>query len=280
MKNVHLFLYGVELKTANNYLERLRVLHKSQHFLVVNKHEDLLFNSDERTDFRFSLFDQIKHRYPELYSSHLGHGFHVLHRLDFATSGVVAIPLHKDAAKYGQKQFEKRLAKKYYLALLRGHVAADRLDISYAVGDDGRAEWEKLRMCTPRQAYCLKPRPCRTKLVVLERGSYNGYPATKVLLAPVTGRRHQLRVHCNELGHTIVGDFTYSNRRDFMPHRMFLHAFRLVLHTRLESLDVMTEDPFTHLDPRNKWTVSEKVTRLEDAFNLIHTEDESWLRVG
>ena len=32
--------------------ERLRVLHKSDHFLVVNKHEDLLYNSDERTDFR------------------------------------------------------------------------------------------------------------------------------------------------------------------------------------------------------------------------------------
>ena len=33
----------------------------------------------------------------------------------------------------------------------------------------------------------------RTKLLVLERGSYHGYPATKVLLAPITGRRHQLR---------------------------------------------------------------------------------------
>jgi 23S rRNA-/tRNA-specific pseudouridylate synthase len=49
---MHFLLYGVEYKTANNYLERLRVLHKSEHFLVVNKHEDLLFNSDERTDFR------------------------------------------------------------------------------------------------------------------------------------------------------------------------------------------------------------------------------------
>ena len=45
-------LHGAEYKTADNYLERLRVLHKSDHFLVVNKHEDLLYNSDERTDFR------------------------------------------------------------------------------------------------------------------------------------------------------------------------------------------------------------------------------------
>jgi hypothetical protein len=37
--------------------------------------------------FRFSLFDQIQYRYPELYSAELGHGFHVLHRLDFSTVG-------------------------------------------------------------------------------------------------------------------------------------------------------------------------------------------------
>ena len=35
----------------------------------------------------------------------------------------------------------------------------------------------------------------------------------QVLLAPVTGRRHQLRLHCHRLGHTIVGDFTYSGKR-------------------------------------------------------------------
>ena len=51
-KHVKLMLHGAEYKTADNYLERLRVLHKSDHFLVVNKHEDLLYNSDERTDFR------------------------------------------------------------------------------------------------------------------------------------------------------------------------------------------------------------------------------------
>jgi hypothetical protein len=51
-KKLQLLVYGVEYKTADNFLEKLRVLHKSDHFLVVNKHEDLLYNSDHRTDFR------------------------------------------------------------------------------------------------------------------------------------------------------------------------------------------------------------------------------------
>lgn len=280
-KNLRRVLYGTEYKTADNFMDQLRVLHISDHFLVLNKHEDLLFNSDEQTDFRLSLFDQIQYKYPELYCPQLGHGFYVLHRLDFSTSGVVAVPLHKEAAKVSTKQFQARKTKKFYLALVRGHVEANKVDINFAVGDDGRPEWHKIKMCTSQQDYCLKPRACRTKLLVLERGSYGGSPATKVLLAPITGRRHQLRVHCHELGHTIVGDFTYSNRRDILPHRMFLHALRLVLHTRLENLDVMTEDPFTARDPCNQWTVSETVTGLEEAFELIHAEDgENWLRVG
>ena len=36
------------------------------------------------------------------------------------------------------------------------------------------------------------------------------------------------RVHCHELGHTIVGDFTYSNRRDILPHR-YLHITDLLV---------------------------------------------------
>lgn len=73
---------------------------------------------------------------------------------------------------------------------------------------------------------CVNPRTSVTRLLVLERGVFDGYPATKVILKPITGRRHQLRVHCAHLGHTIVGDFTYSRKRDVIPKRTFLHAFR------------------------------------------------------
>lgn len=82
------------------------------------------------------------------------------------------------------------------------------------------------RMCTADSASCTKPRDAHTRLAVLERGMYMSYPATKVLLSPVTGRRHQLRVHCSTIGHTIVGDYTYSGRKDTSPSRTFLHSYR------------------------------------------------------
>lgn len=66
----------------------------------------------------------------------------------------------------------------------------------------------------------------RTLIVLLEKGIFDNYPASKILIRPITGRRHQIRVHCSYIGHTIVGDYTYSNRKDLNPERMFLHSIR------------------------------------------------------
>ena len=109
------------------------------------------------------------------------------------------------------------------------------------------------KMCTSKMPHCSHAKSAHTRLLVLEIGLYDNSPATKVLLKPITGRRHQLRVHCSSLGHTIVGDFSYSNQKDILPYRMFLHAQRLVLPNRLEVLDVRTDDPFVSRDRKNKW---------------------------
>jgi len=182
---------GRDPVTHSNYLDKLRVIHKSEHFLAVNKHPDLVINTNP-PDSRLSLYDQIQHAFPELAQPKLAHGFYVAHRLDYSTSGVVLVPLTKVAAAQAAKQFEKRKTRKFYLALLRGHVVEDKIDISAAIGDDSTPEWSKIRMCTPAQSTCINPRAARTKLLVMERGTFNGKPATKVLLAPITGRRHQV----------------------------------------------------------------------------------------
>ena len=98
-------------------------------------------------------------------------------------------------------------------------------------------------MATPNQG-CVYPRHADTKILVLSRGFFDGYPATKVLMKPGTGRRHQLRLHCSEIGHRIVGDYTYSNCRDFKPKRMYLHSYKLDIPNSLEPISVEAGDPF------------------------------------
>lgn len=57
---------------------------------------------------------------------------------------------------------------------------------------------------------------------------YNNKPVSKVVLRPLNGRRHQLRLHCVALGFPIVGDATYGHIQwDTHTPRMMLHAFRL-----------------------------------------------------
>jgi len=262
--------------THANYLDKLRVIHKSEHFLGVNKHEDLVLNTNP-PDKRLSLYDQIHYSFPELAQPTLQHGYYVAHRLDYSTSGVVLVPLTKQAAAQAAKQFQKRKTKKFYLALVRGHVLDQKIDISAAIGDDSTPEWLRIRMCTPAQDTCVNPREARTKLLVLERGSFNGKPATKVLLAPITGRRHQLRVHCHALGHTIVGDWTYSSRRDVLPPRMFLHAHRLIMDTKLENLDLNAGDPFTEGEEEFRWRPDVKICDINAAYQMIYSDsDRGW----
>lgn len=244
-------------------VDDVEILHQSPHYIVVNKRYDLLINSNDPKE--LTVQTQLRHRFPHLVDKDVGHEFRFSHRLDFATSGILCISLHKAAAGAFTKCFVKHQVDKYYLALVRGHLSEEMVDISVPIGDDMRPEWYKIKMATALNPHAGPCKAAHTRLLVLQRGLYNNYPATKVLLKPTTGRRHQLRLHLSHLGHTIVGDFSYSNRRDVWPHRMFLHAHRLIVPSPFEHLDLTARDPFTPEDPRNsKWVPIETLNTLTE----------------
>ena len=69
-----------------------------------------------------------------------------MHRLDFATTGLLVVPLTKTAARAASRSFERRLTRKYYAAILRGSVDGDLVTVDWAVGDDGDGD-PGVRMC-------------------------------------------------------------------------------------------------------------------------------------
>lgn len=81
-----------------------------------------------------TLHHHLSKKYPNLVNPNLHHGFYFIHRLDFVTSGAICIALHKKACSVASIAFQKRATKKYYLALLRGHVSSELFDIGYAIG--------------------------------------------------------------------------------------------------------------------------------------------------
>ena len=80
----------------------------------------------------------------------------------------------------GAKSFERRSAKKYYLAILRGHMDSNFVKINLGIGADSRPEFRKIKMASELSQFCQKPRPSETLVAVLSRGLYDGDPVTKV----------------------------------------------------------------------------------------------------
>ncbi|XP_072415474.1 RNA pseudouridylate synthase domain-containing protein 1 isoform X1 [Chiloscyllium punctatum] len=230
-------------------IDNLCILYQSSDFLVVNKHWDIRIDSKMWYE-NLTVQSQLKHRFPELVDPDTYYGFRFCHQLDFSTSGALCIAFSKLAAAKAYRCFRDRLVTKVYLALVRGHVAVNRMLIKRAIGKNTNEGMTHM-MCTEETQGCQNPKPSQTEMVVLARGFYSGDPVTKVLLQPLTGRTHQLRVHCLAVGHPIVGDFTYSLKTDSNPYRMMLHAYYLRIPMEVELIEVTTADPFTHLIDSN-----------------------------
>ncbi len=151
----------------------------------------------------------------------------IVHRLDKDTSGVMIIAKNNDSHRKLQHLFRERKVKKEYIALTYGEMKKDTYDVDIPVGRD-----KKNRLIfSPRSE---NPKEALTKIRVFTR--FNGYSLIKA--HPLTGRTHQIRVHLKELGHPVVGDIIYSQKKtgkilnlfagDKTNPRLMLHSFKIL----------------------------------------------------
>ena len=201
------------------------IIFESQQLVICNKPFDIQIDGDRP----LTLEKLLKQHRPDIH-------LRFCHQLDYATSGLIAIAKTPKAAAMANKLFEKRLVIKNYLAILSGHLKKS------AIVTEGIAKHPEQRN---RMQLCNKRgKAAKTIIKPLKIGTWKNREVTKVLLQPVSGRRHQLRLHCSFIGHPIVGDITYAKDAD--PYRMMLHSQRLYLPfpEPLQSIDVQTTDPF------------------------------------
>ncbi len=136
---------------------------------------------------------------------------HLIHRLDRETSGLILIAKNPQASKILCGHFKRKLFEKKYLALVEGIVEEDFGEIKTEIGrDEIKRKWKVMQ----------NAKSSHTKFGVIKRFE----DKTLLELEPVTGRTNQLRIHCNYLGHPILGDKIHDNN-DF--DRLCLHASKL-----------------------------------------------------
>ena len=140
------------------------------------------------------------------------------HRLDRETSGCLVLGRHRKALATLGKLFKNGQIHKTYWALVEGSPEEDSGHIDLPLGrrDETRGWWMKVDP---------DGQPSATTWKVMGRGA--GY--TWLALEPLTGRTHQLRVHCAAMGWPIVGDAIYGTASRESGPPLQLHAREIVV---------------------------------------------------
>ncbi|MBI1961662.1 MAG: RluA family pseudouridine synthase [Parcubacteria group bacterium] len=169
-----------------------------------------------------TLADGLAAKYPELArvgEDKLRPG--IVHRLDRDVSGLMVVARTQKMFESLKQQFQNRSVEKQYTALVHGVIDEEHGVIDTPIG---RSQTKSGKMAAHTQEL-EGDRDAKTEFKVLKR--LKNYTLLEVRLH--TGRSHQIRVHLHSIGHPVVGDALYTNRR--VKHkdlgRIFLHASKL-----------------------------------------------------
>lgn len=220
-----------KLKTFQRYVERnnKRIFTENEKnldqlsisrtmFLRIESKQKILLKVPESTPLEESAYGQLvillgctDLRRTDLY---------VVHRLDCETSGVMVLARNQSAASFlSQAWRERRQVQKRYLARVydwppwkdQGQREGT-IDLPLAPSE------ERLKWKVDGQG---KPSKTEWKL----RKATNNH--VELELVPVTGRTHQLRVHCSTCSRGIIGDSLYGKQDEIVAERLYLHAYSL-----------------------------------------------------
>lgn len=184
------------------------VIHADEALVVADKAAGLLAVPGRGEAGLVNLASQLQQRFPDV---------QIVHRLDMATSGLLLLARGATMQRQLSLAFAERRVHKQYVAIVEGQPAADAGEVDLPL----IADWPR----RPRQKVDLADgKPSLTRWRVLARLGARA----RLLLEPVTGRSHQLRVHMAAQGWPIVGDELYGRSGPDTP-RLLLHAQSLQL---------------------------------------------------
>jgi tRNA pseudouridine32 synthase / 23S rRNA pseudouridine746 synthase len=188
---------------ADSAAVSFRIIYEDERLFVVDKASGVCVIQPRRRESGTPLVEQV--------ASHLNAKAWTVHRIDRATSGLVLFAKDAEAHRELSKAFERREVEKTYLAMVEGDVASPGV-VTSPLKDRGSG----------RVSVYPQGKSAETRF------EPKGKSGSRTLLEvrPLTGRRHQIRVHLYSIGHRIVGDPLYGKPKGD-EGRMLLHAWKL-----------------------------------------------------
>ena len=210
---------------------KINIIYQDKYIIVVDKKPNLLAvsNSKEKENtlfYQVSEYEKTKHKSNKIF---------IVHRLDKDTSGVIVFAKSVKVKNILQNNWDKLVLNREYIAVVCGVVDKKEDTIkSYLKENKNMIVYSSNKKDNGKLA-----------ITHYEKIKSNDkYSLLKINI--LTGRKNQIRVHMNSIGHPIIGDKKYGNK-DNPIKRFGLHA------TKLEIINPLTKEKmtFTSEIPKN-----------------------------
>jgi len=194
---------------SNNKIENFwkNIIFENENFIIINKPSGLATQGGSGVNISVDDFISLKN-------------YQLVHRLDKDTSGILLIAKNSIIADYLNSAFKNKQVAKTYLALVYGELKKDSGIINIPIIKKNLGKNDR-----------VLPDFVDGKEAITNYKVLNVFKNYSLLeLKPITGRTHQLRVHCKEIGHPIINDVKYGGKKvinNNLSNRLCLHAYEI-----------------------------------------------------
>lgn len=194
---------------SDNKIENFwkNIIFENENFIIINKPSGLATQGGSGVNISVDDFISLKN-------------YQLVHRLDKDTSGILLIAKNSIIADYLNSAFKNKQVAKTYLALVYGELKKDSGIINIPIIKKNLGKNDR-----------VLPDFVDGKEAITNYKVLNVFKNYSLLeLKPITGRTHQLRVHCKEIGHPIINDVKYGGKKvinNNLSNRLCLHAYEI-----------------------------------------------------